>query len=316
MSLACSPITCSPRISLACIEIRHWLTLFVAEIPSPSAIAIQSRKPCPENMSFTLNGKSFINHRRDVGHQRVQQFGRLRVVSKVRTLPGPHRDEFLSAGLLCQAGDIPHEEALERIWQDFHARRVHRIEQLVLDAACEPSCEATSQRRLARLTAEQGLAMLRTRPGLLAGEERRPDLHAFRTEGECGDDASGVGDAARRDDGTDTRSATCGTSENVPVSESSDARRNDPRCPPASKPEATITSTFAFCNSIASSGVVAVPMSHDALGATFVQNLFRRDAVDETERRHFRVDEHSRLLFELHRRVRLIGRKRAAQRLE
>ncbi len=47
----------------------------------------------------------------------VRGFGRPRVVSKVRTLPGPHGNEFLSTGLLCRAGDVPHEEVLQRIEQ-------------------------------------------------------------------------------------------------------------------------------------------------------------------------------------------------------
>ena len=46
--------------------------------------------------------------------------------------------------------------------------------------------------------------------------------------------------------GKSTTSTTSGTSDSVPVSESSAGRRNDPRCPPASKPEATTASTPAF----------------------------------------------------------------------
>jgi hypothetical protein len=60
--------------------------------------------------------------------------------------------------------------------------------------------------------------------------------------------------------GTWTTSATCGTGEKVPVSDSSDDRKKEPRCPPASKPEATTTSTPASCRATASSGVVAVPI--------------------------------------------------------
>jgi hypothetical protein len=44
---------------------------------------------------------------------------------------------------------------------------------------------------------------------------------------------------------TSTMSTTCGTSDSVPVSESSAGRRNEPRCPPASKPEAAMASTPA-----------------------------------------------------------------------
>ena len=130
----------------------------------PNRLTRTSQVILRENMSLTLGDKGIVNRGRDARHQRVQQFGRPRVVSKVCTLPGPHRDEFHAAGLFCWAGDIPHDEALERVWQNLYSGRVHRIKQLVLDAACEPSREATSQRRLTSIAAEQSLAILRTRP--------------------------------------------------------------------------------------------------------------------------------------------------------
>ena len=48
--------------------------------------------------------------------------------------------------------------------------------------------------------------------------------------------------------GTPIRSTTWGTREKVPVSDPSDGRRKEPRCPPASKLEATTTSTPASSN--------------------------------------------------------------------
>src|SRR5882672_2016320 len=111
-----------------------------------------------ENISSTPGGKSVINYRRDARHQRVQQFGCFGVVREVGTLPRPHRDQFLSAGFLCRNGDVSHEGPLEWIWQNLHARRVHRVKQLILDGACEPSCETARQRRISPLV-EQSLAM-------------------------------------------------------------------------------------------------------------------------------------------------------------
>jgi hypothetical protein len=58
-----------------------------------------------------------------------------------------------------------------------------------------------------------------------------------------------------------TFSRICCTSTNVPVSEASGDSRNDGRCPPASNPEAIITSRPALSKAIASSSVVALPMS-------------------------------------------------------
>src|SRR5258706_6793021 len=154
-----------------------------------------------ENISSTFGGKSVINYRRDARHKGVQQFGRFGVVREICTLPSPHRDEFLSSGLFSRAGNVPHEKALERVWENLHAGRVHRVEQLILDRTCEPAGKSTSQRRLAGDAAEQGLAMRRTRARFFTGEERRADLNAFGTEREGGNNSAGIGDSAGSDNG-------------------------------------------------------------------------------------------------------------------
>ena len=83
----------------------------------------------------------------------------------------------------------------------------------------------------------------------------------------------------------------------MPVSDSSDLRRNDPRCPPASKPEATITSTPAFSSATASPAVVAVPIVTIPRPA-LVHYPFGRDAEDEAEDRDSRVENDPGLLLE------------------
>jgi hypothetical protein len=108
------------------------------------------------------------------------------MMSKIRTLSGPNRDELLSAGLLRRPGDVPHAEPLEWVRQNFYARRVHHVKQLVFDAASESSCKAARQRRPTCLAAEQSRAMRRTGPGFFPGEKRRPNLHAFRTQAHAG----------------------------------------------------------------------------------------------------------------------------------
>ena len=60
--------------------------------------------------------------------------------------------------------------------------------------------------------------------------------------------------------GTRTASTTCGMSETLPMRESVAERRNEPRWPPPSNPEATIKSSPACSRATASSGVVAVPI--------------------------------------------------------
>src|SRR4051812_21735201 len=121
-------------------------------------------------------------------------------MSQSRALPGPHRDELRSFGLLCRAGDISHEVALERIWQNFHARNVHRLKQPILNTASESSREATRERRVTRLATEQSLAMRLARARFFTREKRRPNLHAFCAEHKSGHHAPSVGDAPRRHD--------------------------------------------------------------------------------------------------------------------
>jgi hypothetical protein len=75
--------------------------------------------------------------------------------------------------------------------------------------------------------------------------------------------------------GSLTASTTCGTSAMVPVRESSDGCRKEPRWPPASKPEATITSTPACSRAIASSTVVAVQSERLSCGGTHPTLVWR-----------------------------------------
>ena len=91
--------------------------------------------------------------------------------------------------------------------------------------------------------------------------------------------------------GTVTLSATCGTSASVPVRQCSGSARKDTRCPPASKPVATIMSTPASASSLASAGVVAVPTVAMPAAATALQHRWRRHAEHETEHRRFHLQQ-------------------------
>jgi hypothetical protein len=104
------------------------------------------------------------------------------VTGKIRALTGPHGNEILSSGLLGQAGNAADRRALERIGQDIDPRRAQGIEQSILDAAGESSCEPSGQRGFPAATAQEGLPVNRACPRLIAREERSPDLHALGAE--------------------------------------------------------------------------------------------------------------------------------------
>ena len=95
--------------------------------------------------------------------------------------------------------------------------------------------------------------------GLLALEERGAYLDAFGAERQSGDNAARVADAAGGDDRHRDAITIRGTSDIVPVRESSEPEERT-AMPPASKPEAAMASTPACSSAAASSGVVAVPI--------------------------------------------------------
>jgi hypothetical protein len=125
---------------------------------------------------------------------------------------------------------------LKWVRQDLYILLVEFVEQAVLDAASKSSSEPASKSGLLRLAAEECLTMKRVRSRLLAREKGGSHLHAFRSKSEGCHNSARVSNSACGDDRELTASTTCGTSAIVPVSESSDDCRKEPRWPPASKP--------------------------------------------------------------------------------
>ena len=77
---------------------------------------------------------------------------------------------------------------------------------------------------------------------------------------------------------------TCGTREIDPVRESSEERRNDPRCPPVSN-----CYNYVDTGLLQSDGLIRCCRRadrDDALVMTLFENFIRRIAVDEREGRH------------------------------
>ena len=206
--------------------------------------------------------------------------------------------------------DARHSVAADREHRHRGVRQL--LHQAVVDPAREPTGEAAGEggvpaRALRNAARWRGLAPESSHPrnAVPSCTPCAPSARAASTPR-----ASAMPPAATT--GTSTRSTICGTSAIVPVNESSAVRRNEPRWPPASKPDATITSIPARASAAPSSGVVAVPIvAMPSLGIG--RGSRRRHSVDEAHHGHALVQQVHDLIFERKRRVWRVCRSRRSQ---
>jgi hypothetical protein len=97
--------------------------------------------------------------------------------------------------------------------------------------ACESSRESFCQGSMSGFALSQSFAMKGGGAGFLARQEYRSHLDGLCAQSQRRDYASCISYSPAAITGTSTMSTTCGTSDSVPVSESSAGRRNEPRCP-------------------------------------------------------------------------------------
>jgi len=111
---------------------------------------------------------------------------------------------------------------------------------------------------------------------------RRFHLHALRSQSEGCHNSARVSNSARSDDREPHGIDDLRTNAIVPVRESSDGCRKEPRWPPASKPELQSRPTRLFQgNRFVYGG--RRPNQRDSLTTELIQNLFRGNAVDNAE---------------------------------
>jgi len=135
------------------------------------------------------------------------------------------------------------------------------IYQLILDRPRETTCEPPSETGERCLTAQECVPVHLTSTRIITGEKQSSNLHRFCPKGNRRYDASCTRNSPAAIIGRFTASDICGIRDIVPIRESSAFRINDPRCPPASKPDATMMSTPASARTLASFTVVAVPIN-------------------------------------------------------
>src|SRR5205807_2636084 len=145
----------------------------------------------------------------------------------------------------CCDCEISDEFSLQRIWQDLGPASVQVLHNAVADCPCESSREPFCQASMSGIASSQSFAMKAGGPGFLARQEYRSHLDCFCAEGQGSDYAARICDATGGDHRHSDHVANLRDERERARERIVSGRRNEPRCPPASKPEAAMAFTPA-----------------------------------------------------------------------